>query len=122
MGFEGIGEPIEQGFALAAVVRLLFAQPRQPLALPQLIEPAPPPGPALKHPVQVGAYHQSALVAEGGHPAQRRIGAKGLARGERGGAAAVQLEAFQREGIAGCGWPDGGAAALAAGASPRGRS
>jgi hypothetical protein len=38
--FKGIGEAIEQGIALTAVVGLPFAEQRQPFVLPQLIEPA----------------------------------------------------------------------------------
>ena len=94
MLLEGIGEAIEQSIALTAVVRLLFAQHRQPFAYPQLVEPAPPPRTALKDAMEIGAGH--ALL----HPAQSFIGAERLAGLEAGGAAAVQLEAFDLQRVA----------------------
>jgi hypothetical protein len=37
VGFKGVSEPIEQYFALTAVMGLLFIKQRQPLVGPQLI-------------------------------------------------------------------------------------
>ena len=55
----------------------LFAEQGQALACPELIEPATSPWPALKHPMQIGASHHPAPVANVPYPAQLSIGAEG---------------------------------------------
>ena len=104
MGLKGIGQPVQQGISLAAVVGLILRQRRQAAALAQLVEPAATPGAAFKHAVQIGAGHHAALGAVGLPMAQVRVARQGLqaAGRHRGADAAVQLEALQAEALA---WP-----------------
>ena len=70
MGFKGVGEAIEQGVALAAVVRLERAQRGQALALAQLVEPVASPGAVVKDAVQIGASNGARGGGIAAHPAE----------------------------------------------------
>ena len=113
MLLEGVSEAIEQCFPLPAVVRLLFTERRQSLVCSQLIQPAPPPRTTFKHPMQIGACHKPASLADGSHPAKLSIKAQRLAgfRCCAGGVAMVELKSFEFESAASSG-PSGHTAAL----------
>ena len=89
MLLEGIGEAIEQGLPLTAVVGLPFAEQWQPFARPELVEPTPPPGAAFENPVQIGPNHVPR------DPAQARFGGEGRAGLELRGRPPVQLKALE---------------------------
>ncbi len=111
MLLEGIRAAIKQCVSLAAVMRLLFTERWQSLALSQLIQPASPPRATLKHPMEIGPCYKTSLLADGTHPAKICIKAQPLAGFRPCGAAMVQLKSLELESAASFG-PSGQAAAL----------
>jgi hypothetical protein len=97
---EGIREAIEQGISLPAVMRLLFTERGQSLALPQLIQPASPPRATFKHPMEIGPCHNTSLLSDGIHPAKTGIKAQHLAGFRSCGEAMVQLKSLEFESAA----------------------
>ena len=77
MLLEGIGEAIEQGLPLTAVVGLPFAKKWQPFAGPELVQPAPAPGATLKDTMEIGAGRTARDPAEGGILRQGLAGLQG---------------------------------------------
>ena len=97
MGFKGIGEAIEKGIPLAAVVRLLFTEQLEAPSDAQLIQPAAPPGAVVENAMEIGASGDASLVSAVGHPTECWVLAKGAAGFECLRVAAMELESLYAE-------------------------
>ena len=64
MGFKGIGEPVDQRFAMFCVVLIKQGQVRQVASAAQLIQPQSPPSAVIEQAMEIGAHHGTVVVLD----------------------------------------------------------